>query len=287
MNVTGAKYIACPTNFIDTAAGTFLYKMRSRRYQSRFFYNGKTIVYGEGIPNFRHQFVSDGNVASASANNSYVLGKEHRIAMTRTIDFGVGTCVHNIYVDGAQSGAVNVPRNWVAGTAEVRLMRDALADAFYLLYFDVVLSLADQNTLFNELDSIVYESHDWTANGEYAPGQASWLARFGALARNVTLTPGRSVSDINGLYVASGSFKMSAAKHADGIMAKELVCVTNGDLWLPDYYPNRGTDWYYYKYTNATGTWEWANAASRIVSLLAGDKLVWARQDGKYSLYKA
>ena len=159
----------------------------------------------------------------------------------------------------------------------------------YLFFIpNYYLSDADIATLTDELDNqIKYESNNLIINSTYPTiGSSVWEARYGLLAGEVTMRAGQSIGQLDPLKVSTGTHKATTILY-NGKLAKAIQCVTAGNIILPNPRPTLGTTWGYMYYTAATLTWAAATSATATVTLAAaGDRILWATQDGQNCLRK-
>lgn len=201
-----------------------------------------------------------------------------------------------VFVNGVQSGAGStIPgATYIPATTPLYLgTREALARPLQETIARIVickseLTGAQQITLQDELQNqIQYESQSMIVNSTFPTiGTSVWEARYGLLAGEQTMSAGQDIGQLASLKVSTGTHKMTTFTY-NGQLAKGIQCVTAGNIILPDPRPTLGTTWAYQYYTAATTSWAAVTSATATVTLAAaGDRILWATQDGQTALRK-
>lgn len=150
------------------------------------------------------------------------------------------------------------------------------------------LTPAEHAQLYDEIvNQMTWETNNLIINSTYPTiGTSVWEARYGLLAGEQTMSAGQSLGQLDPLKVVSGTHKASTELYS-GVLAKTIVCVTAGDIILPDPRPDLGTTWAYRYYDDSAAAWESRTSATATVALDdVGDRILWATADGRTCLRK-
>lgn len=247
--------------------------------------NGKFKMY-HNAGSSRWDVTSNNLTTSHSGNGSAPLGRRHNICLTRASG---ANGVTNWYINGVAVGTANQNSGTPeAGTYALRLFEAIPGIHEFVYVFNTIPSAANIALLADELDNnIQYEQKSITINGVLAAGQPYWIARYGILAGETTMSAGQELGQLGTLKVSTGTHKCSTFLYGTKL-AKGIQCVTAGNIVLPNPHLELGGTYYYKYYTNATTTWSDATSATPTITLAAaGDRILWATYDGKTCLYKA
>lgn len=197
------------------------------------------------------------------------------------------------YVNGAASGASvsSVGKTSWSMTSHpfgLRMGSGSCYLVFCVGFIKKWLTTAEHAQIYDEIvNQIQYEQKSITINGSWSAGQPYWIARYGILAEETTMSAGQSIGQLNALKVSTGTHKCNTFLYGT-TLAKGIKCVTAGNIILPDPLPALGGNYYYRYYDDSAGTWEDRSSASATVALDAvNDIILWSTIDGRTYLYKA
>lgn len=240
------------------------------------------------------QYCEDSSYVSNTVSSAIELGEFHTYSAEMQSNSADGV---RTFIDGVQSGAsgnttgktirhLGAEKLYLFRYASNQLCRGVVSDV--LIFQNVILTPAQHLLIADELNNqIKYEQKSITINGSWSAGQPYWIARYGILAGETTMSAGQILGQLDTLKVSTGTHKCSTFLYGT-TLAKGIQCVTTGNIILPNPRPELGGTYYYKYYTAATTSWADATSATPTVTLAAaGDRILWATYDGKTCLYKA
>lgn len=258
--VSGTIYIDYST-FTPPNEMTILVITKKGSTGDYYINNGKLAFFNGSTNTVRIQ--SNGSTTAVSANNAFLVGERKYIAATRT---NADPSLANIYVNGVLSGAANQSTGTItAGTVNMRVAQ-SLGDTEVVIIFNQIISLANQNILFAELDSITYNINPGgrvLSNGsllydyEGGPGILQSVAAEGGATGQWISNTGFQCYDTTGRFQV-----VREAAGPGGVLGKSIkaTAATTRKIYRGGIPGNTGS-WVYWWYDASASTWKTQTSA--------------------------